>query len=267
LATAENGDDSLDDAQLERYARDVKEVVLREREQAAQLEQLMAQVQVYATELRTALESEHRRRLEIEDVYDEALMRLGQAIALRHHEKGRLDRLSHYCEVLCRSLSLSELETRQIAMGAQLHDIGEIGISDEILFKPGPLTEDETATMRWHCWIGANLLRGSVSPLFETARQIALTHHERWNGMGYPHALSGTEIPLCGRIVMLADVYDALRNAKPCKPALPHAIARKIILEGNGRLNPDHFDPDLLASFERSEREFDEIFQRPYSRR
>jgi len=253
----------LDDAQLERYAHDVKQMALREREQARQLEQLTAQVQVYATDLRTRLEDERKRRLEIEEVYDEALMRLAQAIALRHHEKGCLDRLSRYCEILCRSLSLSEQETRQIAMGAQLHDVGEIGIGDEILFKPGPLTEEETASMRWHCWVGEHLLRGSSSLLFETARQIALTHHERWNGMGYPHALVGTDIPLCGRIVMLADVYDALRSARPCKGAFSHAMASKIILEGNERLSPDHFDPELLACFARSEREFDEIFQRP----
>jgi len=253
----------LDDAQLERYAHDVKQMALREREQARQLEQLTAQVQVYATDLRTRLEDERKRRLELEEVYDEALMRLAQAIALRHHEKGCLDRLSRYCEILCRSLSLSEQETRQIAMGAQLHDVGEIGIGDEILFKPGPLTEEETASMRWHCWVGEHLLRGSSSLLFETARQIALTHHERWNGMGYPHALVGTDIPLCGRIVMLADVYDALRSARPCKGAFSHAMASKIILEGNERLSPDHFDPELLACFARSEREFDEIFQRP----
>jgi cyclic di-GMP phosphodiesterase len=256
----------VDDGQLEKYARDVKKIVLREQEQARQLEQLMSQVQVYATELRTSRERECQRHLEVDHVYEEALTRLAQAIALRHHEKGSLGRLSQYCGTLCRSLSLSEEETHQIAFGAQLHDIGEIGISDEILFKPGPLTEDETATMHWHCWMGANLLRGSRSPLFDTAHQIALTHHERWNGMGYPHALSGTEIPLCGRIVMLADVYDALRGTKPAKAALSHTMAKKVILEGNERLSPDYFDPDLLAAFERTEREFDEIFQRPYPR-
>jgi response regulator RpfG family c-di-GMP phosphodiesterase len=110
-----------------------------------------SQVQVYATDLRARLENEHKLSMEIEEVYDEALMRLARAIALRHHVKGCLDRLSRHCEILCRSLSLSEQETRHVAMGAQLHDIGEIGISDEILFKPGPLTEEETASMRWRC--------------------------------------------------------------------------------------------------------------------
>ena len=251
----------MDDAQLERYAQDMKRIVLRERDQARQVELLLTRVQVCEGELRDALESERQHHLEIQDSHDEVVMRLCKAIALRHHEEVRLGRLSQYCDVLSRSLSLSESETHQIALGAPLHDIGVIGISDAILLKPGPLTAEETASMRRHCQIGADLLRGSSSPLIETARQIALTHHEHWDGSGYPHGLAGTDIPLCGRIVKLIDIYDALRSARPCKAAMPHTQARKIILEGNGRLDPSHVDPELLLSFERCEREFDEIFE------
>ena len=252
----------MDDTQLERYAQDMKTIALRERDRSQQLEQLQRQVLVYATELRKAMESERQRRLEVEDVYDEAMMRLAKALALRHHEKGCLDRLSQYCDVLCRSIGLTELETREIARATLLHDIGEIGINDRILFKAGPLTDDEVAAMRRHCEIGASLLYGSNSPLVETARQVALSHHERWDGSGYPHQLSGADIPLCGRIVMVADIYDALRSERPGKEAMPHGQAKQIILEGNGRVDPAHFDPELLDSFARCEREFDEIFER-----
>jgi putative two-component system response regulator len=142
-----------------------------------------------------------------------------------------------------------------------MHDVGKIGIPDAILLKEGPLNEIEWEMMKRHPMIGARLLEGSKSPLLEMARQIALTHHERWDGSGYPAGLVGEDIPIAGRIVMLADHYDALRSDRPYKESMSHFQACDVFFSGDDRARPEHFDPKLLTAFRAVQDQFDGIFR------
>ncbi len=115
--------------------------------------------------------------------------------------------------------------------------------------------------LKRHTEIGARLLRGSRSPLLELASQIAWTHHERWDGSGYPRGLRGEQIPPCGRAVMLVDQYDALRSARPYKPPMPHRRVCHVMLHGDGRTLPQHLDPALLQAFEEIHQDFERIYE------
>ncbi len=145
-----------------------------------------------------------------------------------------------------------------------LHDVGKVGIPDAVLLKPGPLTDDEMAIMRTHTELGRNAIAtaeqhmGSHIAFFEIAKQIAYTHHERWDGKGYPQGLAGEDIPLPGRIMAIADVYDALVSDRVYKKAMPHARAVEMILAERGT----QFDPALIDVFSEISDEFDTICKR-----
>ncbi|KJS77797.1 HD-GYP domain-containing protein, partial [Desulfosporosinus sp. BICA1-9] len=146
---------------------------------------------------------------------------------------------------------------------APLHDIGKVGVRDSILLKPGRLTEEEFEEMKKHTIYGGESLMVGIKELGEDsfltlAKEIALTHHERWDGTGYPRGLSQTEIPISGRLMALSDVYDALISKRVYKNALPHDEARNIILEGRGT----HFDPDIVDAFIITEVKFIKIMSR-----
>ena len=134
---------------------------------------------------------------------------------------------------------------------APLHDIGKLGISDTILLKPGSLTEAEIETMRLHATLGAQILAGSRSDVLQLAERIALSHHEWWDGSGYPRRLRGEEIPQCGRIVALADVFDALTHSRPYKDAWPVDQA----VEEVHRLRARQFDPEVVEAFDQLDAE------------
>ena len=144
-----------------------------------------------------------------------------------------------------------------------LHDIGKVGIPDCVLLKPDRLSDTEFAIMKTHATIGARTLDAALqkypdAKFLRIARDIALTHHERWDGSGYPAGLVGTAIPLCGRIMALADVYDALTSKRIYKAAYSHDIAKTMIIAASG----SHFDPDIVRAFVRAERQFLEIRSR-----
>jgi len=169
-------------------------------------------------------------------------------------------RVGEYCAAICRQIGYSDEMADIFEKQSQLHDVGKIHIRADILKKPGKLTNEEMTLMRDHPVFGADII--GTHPRLEIARNIALYHHERWDGSGYPFGLSGTAIPMDARIIAITDTYDALRNKRSYKSAFDHDTAYHIIVEGDGRTEPTHFDPDILRAFKKISREFDEIYER-----
>jgi putative two-component system response regulator len=198
-------------------------------------------------EQNTNLESEVAERTrDLEQARLEVLDRLALAAEYRDDDtQQHAWRIGRSSALIAEALGLCEVQVELIRRAAPLHDIGKIGIPDAILLKPGRLGEEELRLMRTHTTIGAEILSGSRSPLLVMAEQIALTHHERWDGDGYPRGLSGDQIPLPGRIVAVADVFDALSHARPYKPAWPVEQVVAEILRQNGT----QFDPGVIEAF------------------
>lgn len=176
----------------------------------------------------------------------EALLFLGRAAEHRDPETGRhLTRMSTYSWLIAGAMGLSSEQSGMIKAASPLHDVGKVATPDHILLKPGKLTSDEFAIMKDHPRHGAEILSGSRSPLLQLACEIALSHHERFDGSGYPHGLKGMEISLPGRIVATADVFDALTTIRPYKQAWPFEEAHDYLCNNAG----SHFDPACVAAF------------------
>ncbi|MGR8932367.1 MAG: response regulator [Gammaproteobacteria bacterium] len=181
----------------------------------------------------------HETRLQI-------IQRLGRAAEYKDNETGlHVIRMSHYSRILGLAAGMSETEADTLMSAAPMHDIGKIGIPDSILKKPGKLDPDEFKIMETHCEIGAQIIGNDDSELLQMARVIALSHHEKWNGQGYPERLQGEAIPRVGRIVAVADVFDALTSKRPYKEAWPVKDAIDWLQKSAG----EHFDPQLIALF------------------
>ena len=189
------------------------------------------------------------RTAELNKTRLEILHRLGSAGEYRDNETGlHVIRVSSYARIIATGLGLPESEAELLYNAATLHDTGKIGIPDSILFKPGKLDEEEWKVIRTHCEIGRKIIGDHTSSLLKTAASIALTHHERWDGTGYPQNLKGNTIPLFGRIVAIADVFDALTCVRPYKRAWPVSEAVEEIV----RYKDKHFDPKIVDVFLRS---------------
>lgn len=246
---------------LLRYAADLASLRHRLEEREGQLAEAERELEAYARRLEVSLAAAEQRAAELEEAQHDTVFRLLQAAKLRDCETGvHLKRISRLTEILARAAGLGHEESKRVAKAAALHDVGKIGVSDAILYKEGPLTDWEWNIMQQHTVIGAELLSGSPSPLMQCAQRIALSHHERWDASGYPHRLEAEEIPFEARLVMLADQYDALRSQRPYKPAFDHRRVCVVLLKGDGKTSPEHFDPDLLTLFEAIEPEFEHIW-------
>jgi two-component system response regulator RpfG len=205
---------------------------------------------------RQQLALEDRRRLlegmvddatrEVRNREKETLMRLARAGEFRDEETGyHLVRMARYSRLIADTIGLERDEAESIELAAPLHDIGKIGIPDQILLKSGRLDDPESKVMRRHPLIGHEILKGSASKYVRMGSLIALGHHEKYDGSGYPNGLVGDHIALCARIVAVADVYDALTSIRPYKQAWPSDQAFEFLAGQRGK----HFDPQLVDAF------------------
>ena len=189
------------------------------------------------------------RTRELEETRQEAILRLGRAAEYRDNETGmHVIRMSRLSAKLAKKIGLSDDECQLILQASPMHDVGKIGIPDEILLKPGKLNKDEWAIMKKHPEIGAEILSGSHSAVMKMAESIALTHQERWDGSGYPNNLKGEEIPLAGRIVAICDVFDALTSKRYYKEAFSIEKSMEIIEQSSGK----DFESRLVEAFKKA---------------
>lgn len=192
-----------------------------------------------AEEVRKATAAIHSREQEL-------LFRMSRAAEFRDPETGaHIQRMAHYSHLIAGSLGLSTESQTLILQAAPMHDVGKIGIADVILLKPGKLTPEEFSVMKTHAEIGFELLKGSESVVLQAAASIAISHHEKFDGSGYPYGVAGEAIPLFGRIVAVADVFDALTSERPYKKAWDFERAIDFLRESSGQ----HFDPACVEAF------------------
>ncbi|MFY9488854.1 MAG: HD domain-containing phosphohydrolase [Solirubrobacterales bacterium] len=216
------------------------------RRRAHDLKENLSQRADIEDRLRTTITDLERSENQLALSQEETIMRLSIAVESRHAETGsHIERMGRYCALLAERLEWTEDRCELLRIASPLHDVGKIAIPDGVLQKPGALTPEERVEMERHAKIGHRILAGSDSPLLDLAARIALTHHEKWNGSGYPNGLAGDEIPIEGRIAAIADVFDALTSDRVYRPAMTLEKSLSILREGRGT----HFDPLILDAF------------------
>lgn len=224
---------------------------LSEREHKKILE---ATVELKTSELKDALLMNKHLSLEI-------IRRLTAIAEFRDPETGaHISRMAYYSREMALALNLPDDFVEKITFASPMHDIGKVGIPDSVLLKPGALTPEEFTTMKTHTLIGHKLLDGSPHPSIQMAASVALSHHERWDGTGYPKGLKGKDIPIEGRILILCDSYDAARSKRPYKDGISHKDAVEMISRGDSYTTPKSFDPEVMRAFLKLAPVFDDIF-------
>jgi putative two-component system response regulator len=202
------------------------------------------------------------RTAELQESNLETIFTMTRAAEHKDEDTGaHVQRISYYSRDLAQRLGLHESFVDRIFVASPMHDIGKIGIPDHVLLKPGGFNTDEWKVMMGHAEMGAKILGNSKSLYLMMGAEIALNHHERWDGGGYPNGKRGEEIPLSARIMNICDIYDALRSKRPYKPAFDHQKTMDIILHGDGRTETKHFDPNIHKVFTQNHQVFNDIFE------
>jgi len=228
-----------DAAQLKKYADDLSKVYQSEKQKRKELQVANKQLVKFADDLNKTVK-------ELQGAYLDTINRLVLAAEYKDEDTGdHIVRMSRYSAFIAEKLGLPAREVQNIRYAAPMHDVGKIGIPDNILMKPAKLTDEEFDFMKTHTNIGAKILAKSKAEILRLAWQIAISHHEKWNGRGYPQGFSVDKIPIAGRIVGLADVFDALTSKRPYKVPYPIEVAVDIIKKERG----EHFDPDVADIF------------------
>ncbi|MDP3921254.1 MAG: response regulator [Candidatus Omnitrophota bacterium] len=213
-------------------------------------------------QLREAIAELNQAHYEAKQAYIETIYRLSLATEYKDEDTAaHVRRMSLYSSVMARALGLDDETADMLLYASPMHDVGKIGIPDAILLKKGPLTPEEWEIMKTHTTIGSKILSGSQAPILKMAESIALNHHECWDGSGYPRGIKGDAIPIEGRIVMVVDIYDALRSKRPYKKPFDHETSLRIMLKGDGRVRPQQFDPNIVELLEQLAPEFQKIYE------
>lgn len=232
--------------QLKKYARDIAEIYSSEKTKREEVQSAHRQLMNYADALNKTVLDIKEKNKEIKEAYLDTIHRLVLAAEFKDEDTGdHIERMSRYSALIAEKMEMPAGFVENILYAAPMHDVGKIGIPDSILLKPGKLTGEEFEVMKTHATIGANILANSRGEILNFAQQIAVSHHEKWNGKGYPVGHTGEKIPVVGRIVALADTFDALTSRRPYKDPYPVETALGIIKKERG----EHFDPDVVDAF------------------
>lgn len=200
--------------------------------------------------------------IKVKSGYLDTIYRLTMAAEFKDEDTANhIKRISFYSRLLAGELKMPDSFVEIIFYSSPMHDVGKIGIPDAVLLKPGRHTPEEFEIMKTHTTIGGRILQNSDSEILIMGEVIALSHHERWDGTGYPKGLKGEDIPFAGRLVNIVDQYDAMRSHRPYKPAFSHEKTLEIITRGDSRTMPGHFDPSILEVFKKLSSEMNRIFE------
>lgn len=241
-----NNIDPANNDQLKKYAEDLSRVYKEEKEKKKELEAAYLQLKNYAGDLSKTVSELKSSNLELEEAYFDTIHRLVLAAEYKDEDTGdHIVRMSRYSALIAEKCGMSAEDVQSMLYAAPMHDVGKIGIPDSILMKPSELTKEEFEVMKTHTTIGSKILAGSKAEILQVAQKVAILHHEQWNGKGYPQGLAGEDVPVWGRVVALADAFDAITSRRPYKDPYPVEVACDIIREERG----EHFDPEVADVF------------------
>lgn len=223
---------------------------------------LEAEVEKKTAGLNAAIQEIDRTRNSLKDSYLDTIHRITFLSEYKDEATAsHIKRVGMYSAHIAKQLGWTGERLESIRYASLLHDVGKVAIPSDILLKPYGLTEGELALVKTHTTVGGKILHGSKSAILQMAEQIAINHHERWDGSGYPSGRKGENIPIEARITALADQYDSLRSIRPYKPPFDYVLAYRIIVEGNKRMKPSYFDPRLIEVFRDTHKVFEEIHE------